>query len=222
MIASKHGSEKCLQALLDKEDSKNIINAVDLRGTTALMLASGGGHNKAVKMLLVHGADMRVRNWSGRTSLILASENGHLKVVKSLLENVLHKDNRKNEESKVEKDSEKEEEEDYQPESQDQEDENQEEEEDYDDEEDLYNSLLVAAENGHQEVVKILLSKGGNKKAGYYDDVDDTPLILASREGHLEVVKLLLEDVVHTTKNGEHKDQEIEEESERFVKIKRV
>ena len=52
-------------------------------------------------------------------------------------------------------------------------------------------ALMVASQNGHVEVVKLLLEKG----AQIDDDGDRgrSPLMLASQEGHNKVVKLLLE-----------------------------
>ena len=51
--------------------------------------------------------------------------------------------------------------------------------------------LIHAAENGHLEVVKLLLDKGANIDA--QDNADSTALIEASIAGHKAVVKLLLE-----------------------------
>lgn len=54
--------------------------------------------------------------------------------------------------------------------------------------------LIKATENGHLEVVRVLLQKGANTaaKAGRYID-DGTALHVAARAGHVEIIKLLLE-----------------------------
>jgi ankyrin repeat protein len=49
--------------------------------------------------------------------------------------------------------------------------------------------LRWASQNGHIEVVKLLLEKGANIHAD-----DDFSLRIASQQGHLEVVKLLIEN----------------------------
>lgn len=54
--------------------------------------------------------------------------------------------------------------------------------------------LIKATENGHFEVVRVLLQKGASTaaKAGRYID-DGTALHIAARAGHMEIIKLLLE-----------------------------
>lgn len=54
--------------------------------------------------------------------------------------------------------------------------------------------LIKATENGHLEVVRVLLQKGADTaaKAGRYID-DGTALHVAARAGHVEIIKLLLE-----------------------------
>jgi len=50
--------------------------------------------------------------------------------------------------------------------------------------------LLLAAGNGHVEVVRLLLGK--NAKPNIQDEDGASPLLLAARKGHVEVVRLLL------------------------------
>lgn len=54
--------------------------------------------------------------------------------------------------------------------------------------------LIKATENGHLEVVRVLLQKGADTaaKSGRYID-DGTALHVAARAGHVEIIKLLLE-----------------------------
>jgi hypothetical protein len=52
--------------------------------------------------------------------------------------------------------------------------------------------LLVAAQNGHVEVVVVLLEKGAAVTQGTTDN-GGTPLLMAAQQGHVEVVVLLLE-----------------------------
>ena len=55
---------------------------------------------------------------------------------------------------------------------------------------DQHAALHFAAENGREEVVELLLSKGANVNVS--DGFGRTPLHLAAAEGHLEVVKMLV------------------------------
>ena len=59
--------------------------------------------------------------------------------------------------------------------------------------------LVVAANQGHLEVVRILVDLGANKDQGRTDN-GATPLFIAAQIGHLEVVRFLLE-------SGANKDQ---------------
>ncbi|KAF2469630.1 ankyrin, partial [Lindgomyces ingoldianus] len=63
--------------------------------------------------------------------------------------------------------------------------------------------LCSASNNGHLEVVKLLLKKGADVAGA--NKVGCKPLYPASNNGHLEVVRLLLEngaDVARANKNG--------------------
>ena len=50
--------------------------------------------------------------------------------------------------------------------------------------------LLMASQNGHAEVVKLLLAAKADVNAAMTNGV--TPLFIASEKGHTEIVKLLL------------------------------
>ncbi|PTB65863.1 ankyrin, partial [Trichoderma citrinoviride] len=53
--------------------------------------------------------------------------------------------------------------------------------------------LQSAAESGHMNIVKLLLSAGADVNAEPADDGGGTALRAAAGEGHLDIVKLLLE-----------------------------
>ena len=55
-------------------------------------------------------------------------------------------------------------------------------------------TLLLAAQYGHVEFVKLLLEKGAAMEAR--NNEKNTPMLLAAKNGHVEVVKLLLENGV--------------------------
>ena len=52
--------------------------------------------------------------------------------------------------------------------------------------------LLIAADEGHLEVVQFLVECGANKDQGRTND-GATPLFMAAQNGHLEVVRFLVE-----------------------------
>ena len=52
--------------------------------------------------------------------------------------------------------------------------------------------LLIAAQNGHLEVVRFLVESGAKKDQCTIDD-GSTPLRVAAQKGHLEVVRFLAE-----------------------------
>jgi len=66
--------------------------------------------------------------------------------------------------------------------------------------------LSLAAENGHLEIVKVLVEEGGTDVESK-DKSQRTPLSLAAENGRLEVVKFLVEkggaDVESKDNNGE-------------------
>jgi serine/threonine-protein phosphatase 6 regulatory ankyrin repeat subunit B len=54
-------------------------------------------------------------------------------------------------------------------------------------------ALMLASQQGHLEVVKLLLEEGAKDNINPPYQNGQTALMLASQEGHLEVVKLLLQ-----------------------------
>lgn len=58
------------------------VNAVDVSGTTALMLAAVTGRLELMRLLLTHGALANAADHFGTSSLWLAAEAGQLDMVK--------------------------------------------------------------------------------------------------------------------------------------------
>ncbi|OWT42519.1 Ankyrin repeat protein [Pochonia chlamydosporia 170] len=138
---------------------------------TALHAASHRGHEAVVKLLLDRGADVEAKGCAcGQTPLSRAAERGHEAVVKLLL------DKGADAEAK----------------------------DDYgqtplswaglvegEDATGHQTPLSLAAWNGHEAVVKLLLDKGADVEAK--DEYGRTPLSLAAWNGHEAVVELLLD-----------------------------
>ena len=61
-IAAGTGVIEGITAILENEDSKDIINIGDISGRTPLLLASSSGNKEVVKLLQKKGASIRVRN----------------------------------------------------------------------------------------------------------------------------------------------------------------
>jgi len=54
-------------------------------------------------------------------------------------------------------------------------------------------ALLLASEEGHKEVIKILLAAGADVNTIQNNELGATALIMASNRGHAEIVKILLD-----------------------------
>ena len=80
--SAEYGHYYAVQEAIDKDASVNSPN--ELTGMTALMLASLGGYDKIVAMLLKYGAEVNHKCENGNTALMLAAYRGHEKVVKLL------------------------------------------------------------------------------------------------------------------------------------------
>ena len=84
MHAAHIGSAARLQYLLDRGAA---VDAVDIGGVTALMLASESAHLEIARCLLERGAaNVNAADCDGMTSLMCASQNGHLEIVRFLVE----------------------------------------------------------------------------------------------------------------------------------------
>ena len=103
MIACKYRALKSLKRMLEKNPPKNVINAVDSSGRTALHYAcsvkatmqkdtreslnlEAWDHLEIVKHLLEREANIEAQDQLGLTPLHCASYIGHLEIVKHLLE----------------------------------------------------------------------------------------------------------------------------------------
>ena len=171
MFAAKNGHINIIKLLLEKGADFTIKNNNDW---TALMFAANQGHIDMVKLLIEKGSDFSIKNINDSTALMLAAENGHIDVVKFLFNekvNLLSKD--KNPWTIYEA---------------------------------LYNltnatkylcekegwkALILAASNGHINVVNYFLGKGVN--LSLKNNNGWTALMAASSNGHLDVVKILTE-----------------------------
>lgn len=91
MMACQRRAIKSLKLMLQMESSRNIVNAVDSKGMTALIFASQIGFYEAVELLLDKGAMVDLEAETGETGLIGASKNGHHTIVQLLLAEELTK-----------------------------------------------------------------------------------------------------------------------------------
>ena len=86
VLAAERGEEAAVLAWLD---SGGRVNATHERGRvsgfTLLMGAANNGHERVVKLLIRHGAELNLQNSGGGTALMLAASNGHERVVELLI-----------------------------------------------------------------------------------------------------------------------------------------
>ncbi|XP_061635647.1 ankyrin repeat domain-containing protein 29 isoform X3 [Phyllopteryx taeniolatus] len=82
--AARKGNVALLQLLLNS--GRVDADCRDKCGTTALMVASYGGHGESVRELVMQGADINYQRETGSTALFLASQQGHDDIVKLLFE----------------------------------------------------------------------------------------------------------------------------------------
>jgi len=177
------------------------LNATDVVGNTAILLAVGQGHEDIVKMLLEQeGVNPNTADINSQTPLLLAAEYGEEGIVKLLLE---HRDVALNtadergrtpllwaaengDEGIVKKLLERE---DIAPDTVDM---------------DFQTPLLGAARNGHEGIVEMLLARG-DVAPNTPDNDGRTPLLWAAGNGHEGIVRMFLarEDV---TPNAADKD----------------
>lgn len=84
MNAAKRGHLEFLKLLLPAE--RQLLDAKDSEGNTALHLAAHEGHDAAVQELIKNGADMRLTNKRGNTPLATATLTGHIATMALLLD----------------------------------------------------------------------------------------------------------------------------------------
>ena len=153
--------------------------------SSPLILASHNGYTEIVKLLLEAGADVNHKSFDGATALILASRNGHTEVVKLLLEAGANVNatlsTARNYYSRIRPNV-----------------------------ADIMSlparernlheylkkmgestPLILASQNGHTEIVKLLLE--ADAKVNVATSNDATALILAMQNGHKEIARLLKE-----------------------------
>ena len=82
--AARHGNDGLVSLLLDAGADKNTANDVQRR--TPLHYSAFGGHENAVRVLLLRGADSTLLDSWGDSALVDATNKGHLNVVSLLLE----------------------------------------------------------------------------------------------------------------------------------------
>ena len=76
-----NGNLKKVKQLLEEGAD---VNVKDEKGRTALMFASWYSHKEVVKQLLEKGADVDAEDIYGKTALMYASEKGHKEIVELL------------------------------------------------------------------------------------------------------------------------------------------
>jgi ankyrin repeat protein len=182
---------------LQEELSTHPVDLPDLRGCTPLMHAARGGHLEAVKLLIFYGADPRVLNRYGETALHQAVEQGRANVVSYLLKEAppLAPAPAPVASAVVEEDEEEEGEHDATRPA-------------FEVEKSpmqaagegraargrvATNLLYLAAENNHNEVIKVLMSHG----LGDWTDPprpEGSPLHGAVRGGYISTLELLLKE----------------------------
>ncbi len=190
--ACTQGNLKAVQKLLvDYEQMpsviKKIVNANDNYKRTPLHITAKKGHLPIVKYLVSMGAYVNAKDGYGYTPLHHAARYGHLKVVKYLLDvardltrkfikkldNELNKQQTNNMCDLLVGQ--------------------------YINAINKYNctALHYAADNGHLEIVKLLIANDADVNAK--DNTGYTPLHWAAMHGHLDIVKFLVE---YCTKKG--------------------
>ncbi len=83
MAAADQGHLTIVQALLSAPQID--INAKDISGSNALMVATDRGKGNVVKVLIDHGADVNVTDDQGQTLLMFALKKGRKEIVQTLL-----------------------------------------------------------------------------------------------------------------------------------------
>lgn len=87
MLAAEKGRIECIKELCSNGAHVNRRNDVD-KGKTALSYASEMGHEKAIQLLVLLGADVNIQiSRTGETVLMAACKRGHIGLLKTYLQN---------------------------------------------------------------------------------------------------------------------------------------
>ena len=84
--ACEHGDMSSVQAILD-QDASGCVDADGGEGFTPLQIAAGNGHEDIVRLLLMRGASLDRQNLYGWTALMQAASHGRTDIVALLLQN---------------------------------------------------------------------------------------------------------------------------------------
>jgi ankyrin repeat protein len=171
MAAASNGHREVLEALLAKGAD---VNARADNGVTALMGAASNSNLEMVQALLAKGADVNARAENGWVALMAAAEKGDFGVVQALLAKGADANARlANGRTELVFSSQ------------------------YGGVvvnkvrvDQGFSALMLAARNGHLEVVRLLLAAGADVNAKSSNG--DTAMMVAAGKGHTEVVQVLL------------------------------
>ena len=174
-VSAYWGLDKVLRLLIQKG---MVVNNQDSHGQTALQVAAKRGHESTVRLLLQHNANINIDNGNGETALYWATRNGHKSIVHLLVLEGANLETEDNEGWTVL---------------------------DWaviggmDDVVKLllskgfkrkYKALCLAAGEGHEETIKLLLDDGAN--VNEKDWMGSTALDWAAPGGHVATVQVLL------------------------------
>jgi cytohesin len=174
-IAAQSDSFEAIRQLLS---SGADIQAQDKNGQTALHVAVQSGSLNAIQQLLDHSADIQAQDKDGQTALHIAAQSGLFKAIQKLLNYDTRTQTETREDGTVLYKVETGNNENGQINSVDN---------------DGKTPLHLAAQAGHESVVRLLVRIGRVGSANLADNTGKTPLHLAAEAGYKPIIQLLLE-----------------------------